>query len=83
MGLTITILTFVVGLAVLTGGAHWFVHGAVRLTKVLRVSQLVIGLPVEQGRVRRRTYQCSFHNLENNHANASVDLAGDRFSTGE
>ena len=46
MGLTITILTFVVGLAVLTGGAHWFVHGAVRLAKVLRVSQLMIGLTV-------------------------------------
>lgn len=46
MGLTITILTFVVGLSVLTGGAHWFVHGAVRLAKVLRVSQLMIGLTV-------------------------------------
>ena len=46
MGRTITILTFVVGLAVLTVGAHWFVHGAVRLAKVLRVSQLMIGLTV-------------------------------------
>lgn len=46
MGLNITILTFVVGLAVLTVGAHWFVHGAVRLAKVLRVSQLMIGLTV-------------------------------------
>lgn len=47
MRLTITILAFVVGLAVFTGGAHWFVHGAVRMANVLRVSQLVIGLPVE------------------------------------
>ena len=46
MGLNITIVTFVVGLAVLTVGAHWFVHGAVRLAKVLRVSQLMIGLTV-------------------------------------
>ena len=33
MALTMDILTFVVGLAVLTFGAHWFVHGAVRLAK--------------------------------------------------
>ena len=46
MGLTLNIVTFVVGLAVLTGGAHWFVQGAVRLAKILRVSQLMIGLTV-------------------------------------
>ncbi|TFH47250.1 MAG: sodium:calcium antiporter, partial [Lysobacterales bacterium] len=46
MALTTDILTFVVGLAVLTFGAHWIVHGAVQLAKLLRVSQLMIGLTV-------------------------------------
>lgn len=41
MALTTDILTFVMGLAVLTGGAHWFVHGAVRLAKFLRGTKRV------------------------------------------
>ncbi len=42
----ISISAFILGLVVLTVGAHFFVHGAVRLAVGLRVSQLMIGLTV-------------------------------------
>ena len=37
---------FILGLALLTFGAHSFVHGAVNLAMALRISQLMIGLTV-------------------------------------
>lgn len=46
MSISVSIVTFIAGLLVLTGGAHWFVHGAVRLAERMRVSRLLVGLTV-------------------------------------
>lgn len=46
MPLVVSVLTFLAGLLVLTGGAHWFVNGAVRLAEWMRVSRLLVGLTV-------------------------------------
>jgi len=46
MPLVVSVLTFLAGLLVLTGGAHWFVNGALRLAEWMRVSRLLVGLTV-------------------------------------
>ncbi|MEQ1830840.1 MAG: calcium/sodium antiporter, partial [Pirellula sp.] len=46
MELAIHFPIFLLGLVVLTFGAHSFVHGAVNLAMALRISQLIIGLTV-------------------------------------
>ena len=46
MSFVVSVLTFLAGLLVLTGGAHWFVNGAVRLAEWMRVSRLLVGLTV-------------------------------------
>lgn len=46
MSLTMSIVTFIAGLLTLSGGAHCFVQGAVRLAERLRVSRFLIGLTV-------------------------------------
>ncbi len=46
MSLAMSIITFIAGLLVLTGGAHCFVQGAVRLAERLRVSRFLVGLTV-------------------------------------
>jgi len=46
MSFVVSALTFLAGLVVLTGGAHWFVNGAVRLAEWMRVSRLLVGLKV-------------------------------------
>jgi len=46
MSLVVSMLTFLVGVLVLSGGAHWFVNGSVRFAEWMRVSRLLVGLTV-------------------------------------
>ena len=46
MSISLSIVTFLLGLLGLMGGAHWFVQGAVRLAERLRVSRLLVGMTV-------------------------------------